>query len=217
MRLVFLGPPGIGKGTQAALLARRRGLTHTSTGVIIRATIQAETEIGLEAEKYVREGRLVPDRLVREMAESAIAEQNYDKFVLDGYPRTIVQAEWLTEFLSDHNAPLDAVINLDVPTDVIVDRLSKRRVNKLTGENYHLDYKPPPRNVDQKLIIQRKDDHPEYIRKRLEVYRQETKPVEEYYRQRGTFIEIEGVGEVEEVYCRIEDSLAASRLEKKPS
>ena len=217
MRLVFLGPPGIGKGTQAALLAKRRGLTHTSTGVIIRATIKAETEIGREAEKYVREGRLVPDKLVREMAESAIAEQDYDKFVLDGYPRTIVQAEWLTEFLSKKDAPLDAVINLDVPTDVIVDRLSKRRVHRLTGENFHLDFKPPPRHVDHSMIIQRKDDHPDYIRKRLEVYREETKPVEEYYRQRGTFIEIDGVGEIEEVYSRIEDALAASLLEKKPS
>ncbi len=215
MRLVFLGPPGIGKGTQAALLARRRGLTHTSTGVIIRAAIKDETEIGREAEKYVREGRLVPDRLVREMAESAIARQNYDKFVLDGYPRTIVQAEWLTEFLAEHDAPLDAIINLDVPTEVIVDRLSKRRVHKITGENFHLDYRPPPDDLDPDLIIQRKDDHPDYIRKRLDVYREETKPVEEYYRQKGTYLEVEGVGEIEEVYTRIEDALAATLLEKK--
>lgn len=217
MRLVFLGPPGIGKGTQAALLAKRRGLTHTSTGVIIRAAIQAGTEIGREAEEYVREGRLVPDRLVREMAESAIAEENYDRFVLDGYPRTIVQAEWLTEFLDDHEAPLDVVINLNVPSEVIVDRLSKRRVHKLTGENFHLDFKPPPADLDPSLIIQRKDDSPEYIIKRLDVYRNETKPVEDYYRQRGTFIEIDGVGEIEEVYARIEDAIAFSLLEKKPS
>lgn len=215
MRLVFLGPPGIGKGTQAALLARRRGLTHTSTGVIIRAAIKDDTEIGREAEKYVREGRLVPDRLVREMAEFAIATQNYDNFVLDGYPRTIVQAEWLTEFLLQHDAPLDAIINLDVPTDVIVDRLSKRRVHRVTGENYHLDYKPPPEDVDADLIIQRKDDHPDYVRKRLDVYREETKPVEEYYRQKGTYLEVEGVGEIEEVYRRIEDAIAGTLLEKK--
>lgn len=217
MRLVFLGPPGIGKGTQAALLAKRRGLAHTSTGVIIRAAIQAGTEIGREAEQYVRDGRLVPDRLVREMAESAIAEQNHDRFVLDGYPRTIVQAEWLTEFLDEHAAPLDAVINLDVPTEVIVDRLSKRRVHKLTGENYHLDYKPPPPDIDPALIIQRKDDRAEYIIKRLDVYRNETQPVEQYYRKRGTFIEIDGVGEIEEVYARIEDAIAWTLLEKKPS
>lgn len=217
MRLVFLGPPGIGKGTQAALLAKRRGLSHTSTGVIIRAAIQAGTEIGREADQYVRDGRLVPDRLVREMAESAIAEENYDRFVLDGYPRTIVQAEWLTEFLEEHEAPLDAVINLDVPTEVIVDRLSKRRVHKETGENYHLDFKPPPRDIDPALIIQRKDDRAEYIIKRLNVYRDETQPVEEYYRKRGTFIEIDGVGEIEEVYARIEDAIAFTLLEKKPS
>lgn len=217
MRLVFLGPPGIGKGTQAALLARRRGLTHTSTGVIIRAAIEAETPLGEEAKSYVREGRLVPDRLVRVLAETAIAEHDYDNFVLDGYPRTIVQAEWLTTFLKEHSTQLDAVIGLEVPTDVIVDRLSKRRVHKETGENYHLDFKPPPPHIDPQLIIQRKDDQPEYIRKRLEVFREETKPVEEYYRRNGLYLEVDGVGEIEEVYARIEHALAAALLEKKPS
>lgn len=217
MRLVFLGPPGIGKGTQAALLARRRGLTHTSTGVIIRAAIEAETPLGNEAESYVREGRLVPDRLVRVLAETAIADQNYDKFVLDGYPRTIVQAEWLTSFLREHAAGLDAVIGLEVPTEIIVDRLSKRRVHKETGENFHLDFKPPPPELPSDMLIQRKDDKPEYIRKRLEVFQEETQPVEEYYRRKGLYMEVDGVGEIEEVYARIEDTLAAALLEKKSS
>ncbi len=217
MRLVFLGSPGIGKGTQAALLARRRGLTHTSTGAIIRTAIEAETPLGMEAESYVREGRLVPDRLVRVLAETAIAEQNYDKFVLDGYPRTIVQAEWLTSYLEEHSAGLDAVIGLEVPTDVIVDRLSKRRVHKETGENFHLDFKPPPPAMDPDLIIQRKDDRPEYIRKRLDVFREETQPVEAYYRRKGLYMEVDGVGEIEEVYARIEDTLAAVLFERKSS
>lgn len=217
MRIVFLGPPGIGKGTQTSLLSKRRGLVHTSTGSIIRDAIEAGTPLGLEASKYVHEGRLVPDRLVRVLAESAIAEHNYDNFVLDGYPRTIVQAQWLTEFLSRHGVSLDAAINLNVPTDVIVDRLSKRRIHKVTGENYHLDFKPPPADIDPSLIIQRKDDRPEYIRKRLEVYRDETHPVEEYYRKMGILRDVDGVGEVEEVYARIEDVLTAAVLEKKPS
>src|SRR5690606_11623648 len=112
---------------------RRRGLTHTSTGFLIRAAIEAGTPLGKKTQEYVQEGRLVPDEVVRELAESAIADQHFDKFVLDGYPRTIVQAEWLTTFLVEHEAPLDAVISLKVPTDVIVDRLSKRRVHKVTG------------------------------------------------------------------------------------
>lgn len=217
MRLVFLGPPGIGKGTQAALLATRRGLTHTSTGMIIRSAIEADSPLGLEAESYVREGRLVPDRLVRVLAETAIAEHDYDNFVLDGYPRTIVQAEWLTTFLKEHEIGLDAVIGLEVPTDIIVDRLSKRRVHKETGENFHLDFKPPPPDIDPSLIIQRKDDQPEYIRKRLEVFREETQPVEEYYQKQGLYVDVDGVGEIEEVYERIEDALAAAILEKKLS
>lgn len=217
MRIVFLGPPGIGKGTQAALLAKRRGLTHTSTGSVIRSVIEAGTSLGKQAEKYVQEGRLVPDELVRELAESAIAERNFDNFVLDGYPRTIVQAEWLTQFLAEHDTHLDAVISLDVPTEVIVDRLSKRRVNKQTGENYHLDFKPPPSDVDPSLIVQRKDDRPEYIRKRLQVYRSETEPVADYYRQRDLLVGIDGVGAIEDVYARIEDALSVAPLEKKTS
>ena len=217
MRIVFLGPPGIGKGTQTALLAKRRGLTHTSTGFIIRAAIEAGTPLGKEAEKYVHQGHLVPDRLVRVLAETAIAERNYNNFVLDGYPRTIVQAQWLTEFLEQHAAPLDAAVNLNVPTDVIVDRLSKRRIHKITGENYHLDFKPPPEDFDPSLIIQRQDDRPEYIRKRLEVYRKETRPVEEYYENIGILRNVDGVGEVEEVYARIEEVLAAAVVDKKLS
>lgn len=215
MRIVFLGPPGIGKGTQASLLATRRGLTHVSTGVIVRAAIEAGTKLGSTAREYVQNGRLVPDEIMRELAETAIAEADYDHIVLDGYPRTIVQAEWLTEFLHRHDVPLDTVISLVVPTDVIVNRLSKRRVHKLTGENYHLDFKPPPPDVDPDLIIQRKDDRPEYIRKRLDIYNSETQPVAAYYRQKDLLVEVDGVGAIEEVYARLEDVLPLVPLEKK--
>ncbi len=217
MRIVFLGPPGIGKGTQAALLAKRRGLHHISTGVIIRAAIEADTALGRAAEEFVQKGDLVPDKIVRELAETAIADAGYDQFVLDGYPRTIVQSEWLTEFLNDHGVPLDVAISLVVPTDVIVDRLSKRRVHKLTGENYHLEFKPPPPDVDPDLIVQREDDKPEYVRNRLAIYREETEPVARYYRERGLLEEVDGVGSIEEVYARIEDVLPHVKLEKKPS
>lgn len=215
MRIVFLGSPGIGKGTQASLLAERRGLTHISTGIIIRAAIEAETPVGQAAEEYVQNGRLVPDEIMRKLAETAIGEASYDRFVLDGYPRTIVQAEWLTDFLAARDVPLDVAISLVVPTDVIVDRLSKRRVHKLTGENYHLDFKPPPPDVDPALIIQRKDDRPEYIRKRLEVYTRETEPVAAYFVERDLLVEVDGVGEIEDVYARIEDVLPLIQLEKK--
>lgn len=204
MRLVFFGPPGIGKGTQASLLSKRHGLKHTSTGNIIRAAIKEGTPLGKEAALYVHDGRLVPDHLVRELAERAIEEHGFDQFILDGYPRTLVQANWLTEFLEEHEAPLDAVISLQVPADLIVERLSRRRVHKVTGENYHLDFNPPPASVDPDLIIQRKDDLPDAIRRRLTVYYEQTEPVEAYYRTQGNYYEVDGVGDIEEVYTRIE-------------
>ena len=142
MRIALFGPPGAGKGTQARLLVERYRLRHISTGVIIRAAMKAETPAGLEAKKYVNQGQLVPDAVVRKLAEDAIAAQGYDDFVLDGYPRTVQQAQWLTAFLAAHGRSLDAVIFFVLADDGIVDRLSKRRVHAETGENYHLDHKP---------------------------------------------------------------------------
>ena len=207
MRIALFGPPGVGKGTQAKLLVERHGLAHISTGNIIRAAIRAETPVGLKAKQYVRTGKLVPDDIMRALAEDAIAEQSHEKFILDGYPRTVQQAEWLTEFMQANAHPMEAIISLCVPDEQIVERLSKRRMHKLTGENYHLDFNPPPPDVDPALIIQRRDDTPEVIRERLRVYRQETQPVEDYYRHRGQLIEVDGVGSFDEVFARIESVL----------
>lgn len=207
MRISLFGPPGAGKGTQAQLLVERHNLCHISTGEIIRAAMEADTPIGQEAKKYVNDGRLLPDHLVRQLAEEAIAAQECDKFVLDGYPRTVQQAEWLTEFLERHKRPLDAVIFFVVPVDVIVDRLSKRRIHKVTHENYHLDHKPPPPDVDPELIIQRPDDQPEAILERIRVYRELTQPVKDYYRIQGKLVKIDAVGSFEEICRRIEDVL----------
>jgi adenylate kinase len=207
MRLIIFGPPGAGKGTQAGLLESRRGLVQIATGDIIRSAIKNETPVGKEARAYVEKGELVPDKVVRKLAENAIADQDYDDFVLDGYPRTIQQAEWLTEFLTENDAPLDAVVSLTVPDDVIVNRLSRRRVHAETGETYHLDHDLPPDDVDPDLVKQREDDKPETIRNRLEVYREETQPLEDHFEKRGALISVEGVGDIEEVYERITAAL----------
>ena len=207
MRIVLFGPPGAGKGTQARLLSERRGLRHISTGVIIREAMHAGTSVGEEARSYVEAGELVPDDVVRRLAEEAIDEQGCDDFVLDGYPRTLQQAEWLTAFLEARDATLTTVVNLDVPDEQIVKRLSKRRVNKETGENFHLEAKPPPKDVDPALIVQRPDDRPEAIRKRLHVYREETAPVRAYYEERDTYRSIDGTGSFEEVHDRIQEAL----------
>ena len=205
MRLALFGPPGAGKGTQADLLVERYHLKHISTGVMIRAAMAAESPAGLEARAYVVEGKLVPGRLVRRLAEDAIKAQGFNHYVLDGYPRTVEQAEWLTEFLEEQEIPLQAVLNLVVPDELIVERLSQRRVNKETGENYHLTFNPPPPEVPAALVVQRPDDTPEAIRKRLKVYKEETAPVEAFYRRHEIVFDVDGVGSLDEVAARIDD------------
>lgn len=207
MRLIIFGPPGAGKGTQASLLEERRGFVQISTGDIIRSAMKNETPVGKEAKSYVENGELVPDEVVRKLAENAIADEDYDDFVLDGYPRTIQQAEWLASFSEENDCPIDAVLSLSVPDDVIVERLSRRRVHKETGETYHLDHSPPPDDVDDDLIIQRDDDQPDTIRNRLDVYREETQPLEDYYRDRGLLVTVDGEGDIETIYDRINTAL----------
>jgi adenylate kinase len=203
MRLITFGPPGAGKGTQAGLLEERRGITQISTGDIFREAMSKETPLGKKAKSYVEAGELVPDELVRKLAEQAIADEGYDDFVLDGYPRTRQQAEWLTEFFEEHQTPLDLVLNMEVSDEVIVRRLSRRRVHEETGETYHLDHDPPPDGVDPELVVQRSDDEPETIRNRLSVYRDETAPLASYYEERGVLVSVDAVGDIEEVYQRI--------------
>jgi len=203
MRLIIFGPPGAGKGTQARLLEDRRGLTQISTGDVLRNAMDRETTLGKKAKSYIEEGELVPDDLVRALAEQAIADEGYDDFVLDGYPRTDQQAEWLTAFLEENQTPLHAVLRLQVPTEELVRRLSRRRVHAETGETYHLDHDPPPDDVDPELIVQRSDDEPETVRNRLEVYRDETAPLASYYEDRDQLVSVDGTGGIEDVHERI--------------
>jgi len=207
MRLVLFGPPGAGKGTQSLLLKERFGLDVISTGNLIRSAINAGTPLGRKVEEHVHAGGLVPDDLVRDLANEAMARHKFDRFILDGYPRTTRQAVWLMEFLSAYKSPLGAVISLKVSDDVIIDRLSNRRINRETGESYHLTYHPPPADVDPSLIVQRKDDAPESVKARLETYRRETHPVEMFFRQAGLLSEIDGEGGVEDIFSRVLESV----------
>jgi len=203
MRIALFGPPGVGKGTQAGLIVQRKHIVQISTGNLIRAAMAEGTQAGLAAESFVVAGRLVPDEIVRVLAEDAIALHGFDDFVLDGYPRTVRQAEWLTDFLLGHEKPLEAVVSLVVADDQIVDRLSRRRVHRTTGEVFHLDFRPPPVDLDPTLLTQRRDDHPEAIRERLRVYTEQTNPVEQYYADLGLLHRVDGVGDVEEIYSRV--------------
>lgn len=204
MRIVLFGPPGAGKGTQAEMLVKHYGVRHISTGQIIRAAMAAGTPIGQEAKKYVNEGRLLPDDLVRQLAEKAIGESDYHAFVLDGFPRNVRQAEWLEKFLQQHEKPIQVVLSIQLPDEEIVERLSQRRIHKITGDTYHLSFKPPPAHIDPEMIVQRPDDRPDAIRERLVIYHRETAPLEEYYQGSQCIRLIDGSGTVDEVFARVQ-------------
>jgi adenylate kinase len=189
--LVLLGPPGAGKGTQAALLAERLGLEHISTGEILREEVELGTELGRKAKAYMDRGELVPDALVIEMLRGRLDSSRSRGFILDGFPRTISQAEALERMVR-----LDRVLNIRLSEEEVVRRLSARRVCKSCGRNYNLISNPP--KVEGRCdacggeLIQRDDDKPEVIRRRYRVYEAETAPLKDFYRQRGLLAEVEG-------------------------
>lgn len=202
LRLAFFGPPGAGKGTQARLASARFGLRHISTGRILRVAIKEQTAIGRVAQTYIDKGSLVPDEVVRDLAEDAMRKCDFGGFILDGYPRTERQAKWLMDFLGRNDRPMTAVVHFVLSDDEVIARLSRRRINKETGENFHLDYKPPPLQI-RHLIIQRRDDRPEAIRRRLGVYEAETQPVAQYFQVAGLIHEIDALGSFETVHERV--------------
>lgn len=207
MRIALFGPPGAGKGTQASLIGYRFGFRSISTGQLIRSAMSEGTDLGIQAERYVKDGSLVPDDLVSRLAETAIEAFDFDGFVLDGYPRTVGQARSLDEFLNRHDAPLDALISLQVPDAVLIDRISARRVHRETGATYHLVFNPPPADVPPEALVQRPDDHPKAVRHRLEEYRAVTESVIMYYDDHLRLVRLDASGTVSEVAKRVVDVL----------
>ncbi|MCA1832274.1 MAG: adenylate kinase [Actinomycetota bacterium] len=211
MRLILLGPPGAGKGTQAFRLAARVGAPHVATGELLRAARAAETEIGARASEYMDAGELVPDEVVLEILKLRLAEPDAsDGFVLDGFPRNAAQAKALDEILEEIGQKLDAVIALDVPDAVIVERLSSRLTCIKCGRVYSPSAPPkePGRcNADGTELVRRRDDNPAVIQHRLQVYRKETEPLIAYYEDRGLLTHVNGVGGLEEVLDRMVASL----------
>ena len=207
MRIALFGPPGAGKGTQAKRLARAHDLTHLSTGDLFRAAIRDRTPLGLRVTRLLEAGELVPDDVTNEIVSARLEAIGYGAFVLDGYPRTVPQAQWILDHLAAHEAPLDAVVSLQVPDEDVVQRLSRRRTDPETGAIYHLDFNPPPDDVDPASLVHRTDDQPDAIRHRLEVYHDETAPVEAYLREHVRYHEIDGTGALDEVQARITEVL----------
>ena len=205
-RLVLLGKQGAGKGTQAAHLSERYGIEHVSTGDLFRAAAAAGTPAGKEAEQYMNRGDLVPDDLTLRIVEERFAEDGLvDRgFVLDGFPRTLPQAEKLKEVLEGH--PLDLVINLDVPTKIVLDRIAGRRVCENCGTTYHVN--APPKedwtcDVCGGKVVQREDDTEEAVMRRLELYEEETIPIVDFYRRLGKLVVVDGTGSDDDVFARV--------------
>jgi len=208
MRLILLGPPGAGKGTHARVLGETKKLPHLATGDILRRHIREATGLGKRAKAILERGELVPDALVNElMADQLARPEARPGFILDGYPRTVGQAEALDQFLKSRNEKLDAALYFKTSTGVIIDRLAGRRSCPQCGANYHIRNIPPRTKgiCDQcgSNLIQRPDDEPKTVRRRLEVYEKETAPLLDYYRRQGLLEEVPGDYDVPELQAEL--------------
>ena len=208
MKIIFLGAPGAGKGTQADIVSARLGIPTISTGAIIRGALKAGTKMGLEAKKFIEKGNLVPDNIVIEIVKERLSRSDCDKgYILDGFPRSVPQAKALDEM----GVVLDKVVTLEVSDEEIVERMSGRRVCVRCGKTFHVDHLPSKKGdrcdaCDGELIT-RADDAPDVVRSRLEVYHSVTEPLKDYYRESGKLCIVDGAEGVEETTKRTFEAL----------
>lgn len=205
MYLLLMGPPGAGKGTQAAKLVERYDIPHVSTGDIFRGALQERTPLGLEAKRYMDVGALVPDQITVGITRERLAKSDcIGGFILDGFPRTLQQAHALDQMLAKMGIRLNRVVNIVVPDQELIPRLTGRRICQSCGSTYHIKFRPPskPGICDRcgGELYQRDDDREATVIERLEVYRQQTKPLIQYYRDRGLYTEINGAQSSEAVF-----------------
>lgn len=208
MKIIMLGAPGAGKGTQAKMIADKYGVPHISTGDIFRANIKNGTELGMEAKKYMDQGLLVPDELtVRILLDRVAQDDCKNGYVLDGFPRTIPQAEVLDSELTKLGDHIDYAINVDVPDENIVKRMSGRRACLTCGATYHIEHVPPKKegicDVCGSELVLRDDDKPETVKNRLNVYREQTQPLIDFYTEKGVLKTVDGTVPMEEVFAAI--------------
>ena len=208
MKIVMLGAPGAGKGTQADMIAQKYDIPHISTGDIFRANLKNGTELGLKAKTYMDAGQLVPDELTCDLVVDRIAQDDCAKgYILDGFPRTIPQAEFFTAALAARNERVDYAIDVEVPDENIVNRMSGRRACPVCGAAYHMVYIPPKQEgvCDNcgAALIQRNDDKPETVLNRLKVYHDQTQPLIDYYTEMGVLKGVDGTKDMKEVFADI--------------
>lgn len=208
MKIILLGPPGAGKGTQAKSICGKYSLIHISTGDIFRKNISENTPLGIKAKKDIDMGKLVSDEVTIFLVQERLKENDCNTgYLLDGFPRTVVQAEALDNFLMARDEELDAVLLIDVPKQYIIDRMSGRRVCTSCGASYHIVFNPP--NVEGKCnycgscIQQRADDMEDTVRRRLEIYDLQTQPLIDYYNKKGKLVSIDGTKSIDDVFDHI--------------
>ncbi len=206
MKIILLGPQGAGKGTQAQRLSKKTGAKHISTGDIVRAEIKSGSELGRKVQDFNDRGELVPDEIIVEMAKPYLDDA--DAWLLDGFPRNEAQARALDAALKDLGIELDAAVALEAPDDELVTRLSGRRTSDATGRVYHVEHDPPPEESEEDPgpFVQRKDDTEEAIRRRLDIYHEQTEPLKDYYEERGLLTTVDARKSIPEV---TEEILAA--------
>lgn len=212
LRTILLGPPGAGKGTQAAKIVEKYEIPHISTGDIFRENIKKQTTLGIKAQEYMNKGELVPDDLVIEIATTRLLEDDCKNgFLLDGFPRTVYQAEKLDEFLNSHELELTKVINIAAPDEELILRIAGRRVCKACGASFHVVNIPSKKegicDVCGGELIQRDDDTEETVKNRIAVYKAQTFPLVEYYKSTGRLATVDGTGPLEEVFAEITAAL----------
>lgn len=208
MRLIFIGPPGAGKGTQAARLVERYAIPHISTGDMFRAAVKAGTPMGVAAKKCMDAGELVGDDIVIGMVRERLAMADCaGGFMLDGFPRTVPQADALRSAMVEDGLALDHVLLLEVPDDLIVNRIVGRRSDPNTGEIYHLEFKPPPTEIAHRLV-HREDDTEAAVRTRLDAYHGQTAPIIPFYQADGLIRRVDGVGNPDDITERIASALS---------
>lgn len=212
MNIILLGPPGAGKGTQAQKLIKKYDAVQIATGDIFRNNIKNETELGKKAESYIDEGKLVPDELTIDLVWDAIDKVEDGKdILLDGFPRNITQAQALDEGMEERKSNIDYVVNIQVPDELLIERISGRRVCVETGATYHIKYNPPKvEGIDDETgcpLIQRTDDTEEKVKKRIDVYNNTTSVLIDYYDKKGILITIDGTQTPDEVFESIVDAL----------